>query len=89
MIRVHVDLVTHQTGSRGATLYALEIVNDKRGDAATGHYDVTLRSPVSSASDGVVRRARVEQWPRLERDALQLVIAALAALGAKGQGRED
>src|SRR5262245_32372305 len=45
------------------TLGELRILNDGTGDAAIGHYTVTLL-PGLSASPAPIRRVRVENYPR-------------------------
>lgn len=81
MIRVTIDLITYTTGSAGQELYTVEITNDGTGNRDVGNYDVVVKSPMSSATDGSLRRTRVEGWPRSEKDAMALVIRALGSLG--------
>lgn len=60
MIRVAIDLVTHETGSAGRRLYTLEVVNDGTGTPDVGNYDVALSDGEGKAIDGI----KMRDWPR-------------------------
>lgn len=60
MIRVTIDLITKETGSKGRTLYFLEVVNDGTGTPVVGNYDVQLFN-----TDGyLVDEFKFKKWPR-------------------------
>jgi len=77
MIRVSMKLDSHGLGVRVSTLAEVTITNDGTGTPTRGNYNV-----VAIGKKGrVIRRARVEHWPRKTKPPLALLSAALQELG--------
>ena len=77
MIRTKMQLHSAVSSSRDALLCEVVIVNDGTGSRSKGNYDVTL---YSRGGTRVIRRARVENYPRLALPAWRLLALAMEAL---------
>lgn len=77
MIIVPMVLLSAITGGK-TSLGSITITNDGTGSPRNGNYDV---AQYDKTGKRVVRRGRVEQWPRNDRSPVQLLAAALKSLG--------
>lgn len=81
MIVVSYDLISAISAERDESLGRVEIANDGTSvTSARGNYDVRLYS--RGESPRIIRRARVENYPRDAQPAWRLIAAAFAALEA-------
>ncbi len=79
MIVVHMELKSAISSSRDERLCTVTITNDGTSDSRSrGHYDVEL---YARNNGRLIRRARVENWPRNAKPAWRLLAAAMEALG--------
>lgn len=81
MIRVTVVLDCARGAHRDRVLAAVEIVNDGTGTPSSGNYVVRARR----LPRGKLRTARVTNFPRKSRGALELLRRGLDALATAGQ----
>lgn len=81
MIHVPIILDSYGLGTNCRPLGALAIINDGTGTATRGNY--TVRQ-FDRTGKRVVREARLENWPRQAKSPVQLLAAALKALGHDG-----
>lgn len=81
MIRVSVELVTHETGSAGKRLYTVHIVNDKTGTPEKGNYLAYLYDDAGT----VLETVQVTDYPR-KLPAWQLAALAFLGLWRRGDG---
>jgi hypothetical protein len=65
------------SGPHNYPLGRITLANDGTGTANRGSYDVT----VFSTNGRVIRTGRVENWPRLAKSRMALLLAALKACG--------
>lgn len=78
MIQVPILLDVHGRGNDIRPLGSIVIVNDGTGTPDRGNYDV---EQYDKHTKRVVRKGRVENWPRNSKSPVQLLAAAIKALG--------
>lgn len=78
MIIVDATLDSAIDESRDENLCRVVIANDGKGTLSRSNYDVRL---YARNNGRLIRRARVENWPRNAKPAWRLIQAAFEALG--------
>jgi hypothetical protein len=78
VIIVQAQLESAISSSRDELLCEVHIANDGTGSGSRGNYDVEL---YSRGGGRLVRRGRVENWPRNAKPAWRLIQAAMESLG--------
>lgn len=71
-------IIVTATLNHRESLGAVTISNDGTGTSSRGNYDVKMYS--RGKKPRVIRRARIEHWPRNAKTAMDLVITAYKAL---------
>ena len=79
MISVHSLLIPHGNPTVSAMqICKLQIINDGTGTGSNGNYDVLLYS--RGEKPRVIKRGRIENWPRNSKPAWRLIAKAFAVL---------